>query len=353
MRRIALFSIFLLLFFSSCTHKSEYIMISGYTQGGIFSVKLNLYKADGHKINKSTFQLKKDIDSILSLIDTSLSTYNPNSMISRFNRGENIVPNRLFIDIYKISYDYWKESKGALDVASGPIYNIWGFGHKKGKLPQESEIQHLLQNYGMQYLKDEITCDANALFNGKDLLKNSKDSLPELNYNAIAQGYSSDMIANYLYSLGVKDMLVDIGESYCAGLNPNGKPWAIGIDSPIDGNNNPGADIKAIWHSEGKSCGIVTSGNYRKYYIFNGVKYAHTIDPRTGYPVQHNLLSATIVAPSACAADAYATYCMVIGLEESIKFINSKKELEAYLIYKDIDGNMKSWKSEGFTSSQE
>ena len=127
---------------------------------------------------------------------------------------------------------------------------------------------------------------------------------PRLNYNAVAQGYSCDVVARYLYSIGVKDMLVDIGEIWCDGLNPSGRPWAVGIDQ-----------IDNVWSSEGKPCGIVTSGNYRKFYIRDGRKYAHTRDPVSGYPVDHNLLSATVVSSvSAADADALATWCMVTGL---------------------------------------
>ena len=171
--------------------------------------------------------------------------------------------------------------------------------------------------------------------------------MPKLNFNAVAQGYTCDLVAEYLRSIGVKDMLVDIGEIYCQGLNPSGQGWTIGVDRPVDGNETPGADLDGIWTSEGRSCGIVTSGNYRKYYIRDGRKYAHTIDPRTGYPVTHQLLSATVTAESGAAADAYATYCMVLGLDGAKEFIESRPDLEGYLIY-DSDGEMKEWASAGF-----
>ena len=138
-------------------------------------------------------------------------------------------------------------------------------------------------------------------------------------------------------------MLVDIGEIYCDGLNPSGRGWTIGVDNPVDGNNSPGKDLKGIWHSDGSGCGIVTSGNYRKFYIKDGKKYAHTIDPRTGYPVQHNLLSATVVAPTAAEADALATACMVLGAEDARSLIESLDGVEAYLICSDS-----TWKSDGF-----
>ena len=171
---------------------------------------------------------------------------------------------------------------------------------------------------------------------------------PKLNFNAIAQGYTCDKIAEYLHSLGVRDMLVNIGEIYSEGLNPSGKPWTIGVDRPEDGNMELGGKgLVGIWRRDGSGRGVVTSGNYRKFYVKDGRKYSHTIDPRTGYPVNHTLLSATIVAPDATLADAYATYCMVIGLDEAKIFIESSDGLEGYLVYADGD-SMSEWASSGF-----
>ena len=179
------------------------------------------------------------------------------------------------------------------------------------------------------------------------MVSSEPSTLPKLNYNAIAQGYSCDVVAKYLYSLGVKDMMVDIGEIFCDGVNPSGRPWTIGIDRPIDGNDSPGSDIQEIFHVPSGPHGVVTSGNYRKFYIRDGRKYSHSIDPRNGYPVQHNLLSATIVASDATLADAYATYCMVVGLDKSIEFVESMPDVEACLIY-DSNGELLSWCSDGF-----
>ena len=173
----------------------------------------------------------------------------------------------------------------------------------------------------------------------------------KVNFNAIAQGYSCDLIAGWLRSKGVRNMLVDVGEIFGCGVNPEGRHWTIGIDSPVDGNNKPGADLKCIYSLPEGPCGIVTSGNYRKFYIRDGKKYAHTIDPITGYPVTHNLLSATIISSNpesvtnAADADAYATWCMVVGLDEARRFVESRPYLEALLIYEE-DGQMKLWRSD-------
>lgn len=338
--------------------KNKYVTIQGYAQGGTYTVKANLYGENG-RIHKSPEQLKSDIDSILNTIDTTLSGYNKGSILSRLNAGKRVHISRysIFDDIYTRSYDYFEETAGALDVASGPLFDLWGFGFTRDSLPSDEKVKECLASCGMKRLRRDIpsVTAADGTVSAYDLLTDSvktasPDTLaPKLNFNAIAQGYSCDIVADYLYTLGVKDMLVDIGEIYCDGLNPSGKPWKVGVDRPIDGNNNPGQDLDGIWTSYGTGCGIVTSGNYRKYYIKDGKKYAHTVDPRTGYPVDHNLLSATIVADNATDADAYATYCMVIGLEKAREFIESRPdELAGYLIYNDENGNIREWASENF-----
>jgi thiamine biosynthesis lipoprotein len=306
---------------SSCSKGPEYIQITGQAQGGTYSVKMNI---SGVKASREA--IRDSIDSILTLIDTTLSGYNKKSILSRRNAGEDVPTNAMFDSILMKSKEYFDVTGGALDVAAGPLFDAWGFGFTTDSLPSQEKIDSLLSVCGMRHLGE---------------------SHQKLNFNAIAQGYSADVVASYLHSIGVKDMLVDIGEIYCEGLNPNGKPWTIAIDRPVDGNNVPGQNTDGIWQGNGSGCGIVTSGNYRKFYEKDGKKYSHTIDPRTGYPVSHNLLSATIVAPNATDADAFATYCMVIGLEESKKFIESRPDLEGYLIYDD-KGTMTEWASPGF-----
>ena len=319
----------LILLVVSCSKGGNYLQLTGYAQGGTYSVKFN---SKGVKLPAGEIQAA--VDSILTLIDTTLSGYNKGSQLSRFNAGESVHVNDLFKDIYSLSRKFYDETGGALDVASGPLFDIWGFGFSSDKMPSAEVVDSVLAICGMDSLDENMRPKAAGV-------------VPRLNFNAIAQGYTSDKIAAYLHSLGVKDMLVDIGEIYCEGVNQKGIPWSIGIDRPFDGNMSPGADLDGIWRGDGSGCGVVTSGNYRKYYEKDGNKYSHTIDPRTGYPVQHNLLSATIVAPDAVTADAFATYCMVIGLDAAKDFINSREDLEGYLIY-DNGGNMTEWASSGF-----
>ena len=330
----------------SCAQKTHYIAISGYAQGGTYTVKVNM-----QGVAASPEELREGIDSILVLIDTTLSGYNKLSLLSRFNAGETIMPNTLFEDIYALSVKWCGESGGAFDVAAGPLYDAWGFGFKNGSMPSDEAVAAILPSCGTARLRPSVAeaLSSDGTLSPKDLLLDD-GALPVLNFNAIAQGYTADIVANWLRSRGVKDMLVDIGEIFCDGVNPSGKPWSVGVDRPEDGNDTPGRDLEGVWYSSGSPRGIVTSGNYRKFYVVDGVKYSHTIDPRTGYPACNNLLSATIVAPDATTADAVATWCMVIGLEEAKTLVEAREDLEGFLIYSEGEG-MQEWASSGFFTS--
>ena len=321
----------------SCT-SDKYVSITGYAQGGSYVVKLNLQGRDG-RIGVSPEKIKAGIESVTVALDNSLSGYNDKSLLTRFNNGERIVPDSIFTDIYRISYGFFEETGGAFDVAAGPLFDIWGFGFKEGSMPSDEMVAEVRESCGMRALYPDISgrvADDGSVCSS-DMVKDDaprKYGKPRLNFNAIAQGYTCDIVADYLYSLGVKDMLINIGgEIYCDGLNPSGKPWTVGVDRPVDGNNTPGAMLEGTLTTGGGPCGIVTSGNYRKFYVKDGRKYAHAVDPRTGYPASDSLLSATVVAKDATTADALATYCMVIGFEKSKEFISSRPDLEGYLIY--------------------
>lgn len=351
MRKFILYISIIALVFTSCSSRDRYMTFSGYAQGGTYTVKLNL-----KGVSERPETIRDSVDALLSQIDFSLSGYNKNSTLSRFNAGETVVPDSLFLDIYSHAWDVYDLTEGMVDVAAGPLFDIWGFGFKSGELPDDEVVARTAASSGMKRLVRDIRYvlnqgdEAGMELSPADLLREDIDGLvlPKLNYNAIAQGYSCDVVARYLYSIGVKDMMVDIGEIFCDGVNPSGQPWTLGIDRPVDGNNELGADMHGIFRVPAGPHGVVTSGNYRKYYVRDGKKYAHTINPVTGYPVDHTLLSATIVAPDAMLADALATYCMVIGLEESKAFIESNPDLEGCLIYDD-NGTFATWTSSGFT----
>ena len=313
-RNLSFFTALTLLLACACTG-GKYETFSGYAQGGTYRVKVNM---QGVKVSPET--VAAAIDSLLEAIDFSISGYNRNSLLSKRNAGEEIDPDRYFSELLELSEKYKELSGGAFDVYSGPLFDLWGFGFTSDSLPSDEAIERALAD-----------CKAGKI----------------LNFNAIAQGYSCDIVAEYLYSIGVKDMLVDIGEIFCDGRNPSGEGWSIGVDNPVDGNDSPGSDLRGIWRSNGAAQGIVTSGNYRKFYVKDGKKYAHTIDPRSGRPVEHGLLSATVVAPTAAEADALATACMVLGPQGARELVEALDGVEAYLIF--ADGV---WTSEGFNLEQ-
>ena len=293
-----------------CTEKG-YRTIRGYAQGGTYSVT---FRIDGSKLTEA--ELAGGIDSILTAVDTTLSGYNKASQLSRFNNAEDVELSPMFKEILGISEAMREETGGAFDAAAAPLFDIWGFGFTSDSMPTEEEIAA-----------------------AKERCREGRT----LNFNAIAQGYTADLVAGYLRSAGIHDFLVDIGELCGEGLNPSGKGWSIGIDTPEDGNNTPGASISGVWHSDGGAYGVVTSGNYRKFYMRDGRKYSHTIDPRTGMPVEHSLLSATVIAENATRADALATFFMVIGTEEASAWVDSHPGVEACLIAADT-----TWVSAGF-----
>lgn len=331
----------------SCAEGDKYVAVTGFAQGGVYSVKFNT-----RGVEVPLYQIQSAVDSILTLVDTTLSGYNKGSLLSRLNAGETIVPNPLLKDVYSYCHRLYEETGGCVDVAAGPLFDIWGFGFKTDSLPSDEMVTRTMESCGMRRLKPDMDAVLDSLgrLDPRSLLARpyADGTPPMLNFNAVAQGYTSDLVAEYLYSAGVRDMLVDIGEIFCDGLNPSRKGWTIGVDRPVDGNDSPGADVAAVWLSDGGPCGLVTSGNYRKFYIRGGKKYAHTIDTRTGYPVTHQLLSATIKAPTSAAADAYATYCMVLGPDGARSFIESRPDIEGYLLYAEGDG-MTGWASEGFS----
>lgn len=328
----------------SCQPRDRYMVFGGYAQGGTYSVKLNM---KGVRVRPQAIQAA--LDSLLKEIDFTLSGYNKASLLSRLNAGESISPNAMLCRLYDLSYDFYRRSGGALDVACGPLFDIWGFGFTTDSMPGPDRISEAAARSGMGRLKPtmEEAVSADGTLRSADLLLDGSGVPPVLNFNAVAQGFSCDYVVQYLHALGVKDMLVDIGEIYCEGLNPQGRPWAIGIDRPVDGNNTPGADMEGVWHSSGAAGqGVVTSGNYRKFYVRDGHKYSHTIDPRSCAPVTHNLLSATIVAQDATTADAVATWCMVLGFKDAALLLQ-EPGLEGCLIY-DSEEGMRSWTTPGF-----
>ena len=314
----------------SCVKDTSYHRIEGFAQGSSYQVICSPLRGITQEA------LKQRIESCLEGIDQSLSGYNKGSLLSRLNEGEDLPLNDDFIDCFTRSKEIWEETGGAFDPSSGPFFDLWGFGFtNKGSVTQEA-IDSIRAFIGMDLLSLETRPD------GVHLVK--ADPRVKLNFNAIAQGFSCDRVARILDSVGCTDYLIDIGrEIVCKGLNANGGLWRIGLDKPIDGNFDEGSDLQAI--IEVTDCGIVTSGNYRKYYIEDGHKFAHTIDPTTGRPVTHNLLSATVVAKDGSTADAYATWLMVEGVDKARKILADRPELDALLVY-ERDGDFASFQTD-------
>ena len=246
MKKLLFISGLLLLLLSSCgEQRDEYVQISGYAQGNSYTVKMNM-----KGVSLPVEAVRDSIDALVVQIDTTLSGYNKKSLLSRFNKGEKIPSTQMFLDMYRMAYRLWERSGGALDFGSAALYDAWGFGFRNSTFPTDEEIARLLEKCGMGHLPAEL-----PVVDG--YIDPASLGYPQLNYNAIAQGYSCDIIAKYLYSLGVKDMLIDIGEIWCDGLNPSGQPWSVGVDRPVDQADGQAGDegLSGVWSSEGKPAG--------------------------------------------------------------------------------------------------
>ena len=289
-------------------------------------------------VYKITYQckddLKPEIEAELKRFDQSLSPFNDSSVISRVNRNEELVTDSFFQTCFNRSMEISRETEGAFDITVAPLANAWGFGFKKGTFPDSLMIDSLLQFTGYEKVKLE---------NGKVI---KQDPRTMLSCSAVAKGYSVDVVAHLLDRKGIKNYMVDIGgEVVVKGKNATGDLWRIGINKPYDDSLAVKQDIQTILNLT--DVGMATSGNYRNYYYKDGKKYAHTIDPRTGYPVQHSILSSTVVAEDCMTADALATSFMAMGLEEAEKFCKANPMIDAYFIYSGENGEFKTYYTDG------
>lgn len=297
--------------------QKNYIFLTGLAQGTTYHIT---YKSD------KNINYHVAIDSLLSDFDNSLSIYNPNSIISRINRNDSTVKtDEHFKTAFLKSQEVSEQTGGAFDITVSPLVNAWGFGFSKQSQINSHLIDSLLRLVGYQKIKLENDRVVKA------------DSRMMIDMNAIAQGYAVDLTALFLESKGIKHYLVEIGgEIRTKGKNARGKTWTVGIDKPTDQNEIPGRDLQSVLALKDKS--ISTSGNYRAFYKKDGKKYGHIIDPRTGYPVQHNVLSATVISEDCITADAYATVFIVTGLEKAKEILKKHPGLDAYLIYTNEKG---------------
>ena len=270
--------------------------------------------------------LKAEIDEELKRFDGSLSPFNDTATITRINRNEDIVPDTFFTNVFRRSMEISKETNGAFDITVAPLANAWGFGFKKGAFPDSAMIDSLLEITG--YTKVVLSEEGKVV---------KQDERMMLSCSAVAKGYAVDVIAQFLAKKGITNFMVDIGgEIVARGENPKKELWRIGINKPVDDSLSINQELQTVLNVT--DVGIATSGNYRNFYIKDGKKYAHTIDPRTGYPAEQSVLSATIVANDCMTADAYATAFMAMGLEKARQMADSLPEIEYYVIYADENG---------------
>jgi FAD:protein FMN transferase len=317
---------FLLLLFSSCRETATYDNFAGFAQGTTYSM---VFENNG-RLNPQ--ELKSDVEKILRKFDLSLSLYVDSSVLSRINRNEDIIVDEYFMKAFRKSMEISEMTDGAFDITVGPLVRAWGFGPDDSRNFSELKRDSLMKLVGMDKVKLE---------NGRVI---KADPGICLDFNAIAQGYSVDVISDYFSSRGIKSFLVEIGGEVRVKGDKQGVLWRIGIDRPEDNNNLPGNDLQAVISLKDRS--LATSGNYRKFYIENGVKYSHTIDPRTGYPARNQLLSATIIARDCATADGIATACMVMGKDKAIAFLGFHPEFDAFLVYSNDSGNYQTWATE-------
>jgi FAD:protein FMN transferase len=320
---ILVFSVILLI---ACKNKDRELMhIEGSAQGTTYHISF---------IPSNSPIMKSEIDSVLYSLDMSLSTYKPESIISKINKNENdVLVDDYFEKVFNKSIEVSEKTNGYFDITVAPVINAWGFGFTKKSTVTKSLVDSLLQFVGYRQL---------SLENGQ-----IKKTMPPvmLDFNAIAQGFSVDVLAGFLESKGVLNYMVELGgEVIARGKKKNGSYWKIGIDRPVDSLSNERI-LQATIDLADKA--MATSGNYRKFYEEDGQRYAHIIDPHTGYPAKNNLLSVSVFAKDCMTADAYATAFMVMGLEKSLLFLKENKALglEAFFVF-DEKGVLKTQTSE-------
>lgn len=292
-------------------------------QGFVFGTTYSItYQSDD--------DLTDDIKQTLQKVDLSLSTFNEKSTISAVNRNENVEVDDMFSHVFSLAQEVSEETDGAFDITVAPLVNLWGFGFKSGTEPTQHAVDSLKQYIGYKKVKLE----------NRHVVKTNPNIM--LDCAAIAKGYGTDAVAETLQRHGVTNYMVEIGgEIVTKGVSEKRVPWKIGVTKPVDDSLSTNDELQTVLNIT--DCAMATSGNYRNFYYKGGKKYAHTIDPHTGKPVQHNILSATVVAKTCAVADAYATSFMVMGLDKAKKVLERHPELQAYFIFSKPDGTTDVW----------
>ena len=310
---------------ASCDKQPQKIVLQGLAQGSYYAV--TYFDDEGRNF-------QHDIDSIFHAVDMSVNLWVDSSIISKVNRNEEVTLDAIFIDNFNIAQEAAQLSDGYFDPTISPIVAAWGFSYKNGDsiTPQLIDSLKRLVDYRNIRIEDgEVVKQSPAM---------------QLDFNAIAQGYTSDMIAHFLERRGIKNYLVDTGgEIMAKGAKPNGQPWIVGIEKPAE---NMDSDRIVQTRIALRDKGLVTSGSTRKYVERDGRRYSHCIDPKTGYPVEHQVLSVTVLAENSVWADALASICMVMGMEQSLPLIESMDDVEAYYIFVNEEGELETFATEGF-----
>lgn len=335
MKQIKFFSILVIsLVLLSCSKKQETaatqlqkVFLEGEVQGTTYHI--TYMHPDGE-------DLHAEIKSLLKDFDANFSVYDSLSVISRINRNDSTVQvDTLFKTMFRKSEEVSKKTRGAFDLTVGPLVKLWGFNNGKRITVTQNMVDSVKPMIG--YEKVRLV--------GNKIVKDRNDI--QLDANAIAQGYSCDLVGKLLENNGVKHYMVEIGgEILCKGKSPRNSPWKVGINKPIDDSTSTISEIQDIVSLGNRA--LATSGNYRKFYIHNGQKFGHEIDPITGFPVTHKLLSVTVTAADCMTADAYATAFMVMGTVESIRLLQKLPGIEAYFIYKNNAGEIRTLYTRGF-----
>ena len=278
--------------------------------------------------------LQQELEAKMKEVDASLSMFNKESTITHVNNNQATELSRMFVEVFQQAQKISEDTDGAFDITVGPLVNAWGFGFKNEQLPDKHAVDSLMAIIGYKKVS----------YDGKKIVKS--DPRITLDCSAIAKGYGVDVVARLLEEKGVDNYMVEIGgEVRVRGTNPRGELWHVGINKPNDDPASINNDIEQVIQIT--QLAMATSGNYRNYYEKDGKKYAHTIDPHTGYPVQHSILSSTVLAQDCATADAYATAFMVLGMDEAKKVLKKHPELMAFFIYSDQNGEMNEWMTEG------
>ena len=318
--------LFIALITISCKPEMEMNTYSGYTQGTTFSIKF-FENGEGQKF-------KQGIDSIFRAINYTASTYDKNSIITKVNENQNVELNEDFIKIFNKSIEVSDSTNGCFDITVGDLVRCWGFGIKTQKMPTDFQVDSLRKFVGYKNI---------SIIDGKVVKK-----YPEIkiDFNAIAQGYTVDLVAEYFIRNGCNNFIVEVGgEVRASGTKEGNNPWVVGIEKPAQTDSS----AQSIQHKiQLVNKSISTSGNYRKYFVKDGIKFSHTIDPKTGYPVHHSLLSVSIIADDCTTADAYCTAFMVMGIEKSKEFLKQHPRIEAYLIYSDSTNQNRDFSTPNF-----